>query len=158
MGAGVSKNNMNENKLSTDELFALLFKEPSLPLFLQREATDLTLPSFNEYISALCEERNEVPEHVIVRANLEKSYGHRLFSGTRTPSRDTVLQFAFGFCLNVKETQELLKVARKSLLYPRVKRDSAIIYCLHNEISIVDTQIILHDLGLPLLGGGRRND
>lgn len=149
---------MNNNRLSTEELLSLLFKEPSLPLFLQREATDLTLPSFSEYITSLCTERNEIPEHIIVRSNLEKSYGHRLFNGSRTPSRDTVLQLAFGFCLSVAETQDLLKVARKSLLYPRVKRDAAIIYCLHNGITIVDTQIILHDLDLPILGGGRKND
>jgi hypothetical protein len=100
-----------------------------------------------------------VPEHIIQRAGLEKSFGHQLFSGRRTPSRDTVLQLAFGFSLSVTDTQELLKVARKSPLYPRVKRDSAIIYRLYHGKSFVDTQIILHDLDLPILGdGGRKND
>ena len=150
---------MDQKRLSTEELLALLFKTPSLPLFLEGKGSDIMLPDFHEYISSLCVEQNEVPEHIIQRAGLEKSFGHQLFSGRRTPSRDTVLQLAFGFSLSVAGAQELLKVARKSPLYPRVKRDSAIIYCLYHEKSFVDTQIILHDLDLPILGGGgRKND
>ena len=149
---------MDQNKFSTEELLALLFKTPSLPLFLEGKGSDITLPIFHEYISSLCAKQKEVPEHIIQRAGLEKSFGHQLFNGRRSPSRDTVLQLAFGFSLSVAGTQELLKVARKSPLYPRVKRDAAIIYCLHHEISFVDTQIILHDLDVPILGGGRKCD
>ena len=47
----------------------------------------------------------------------------------------------------------MLKVARKSVLYPRIKRDTVIIYCLHNRVSLLDTEIILENLGLPILGG-----
>ena len=149
---------MDQRILSTDELLTLLFKTPNLPVFLEGRESDLMLPEFHEYISSLCAEQKEVPEHIIQRAGLEKSFGHQLFSGRRTPSRDTVLQLAFGFSLTVNETQELLKVARKSLLYPRVKRDSAIIYCLYHHIPFVEAQIILYDLDLPILGGGRKND
>ena len=149
---------MEQNKCSTEELLTLIFKAQSLPLFLESKDSDITMPAFHEYISSLCAKQQEVPEHIIQRAGLEKSFGHQLFSGRRLPSRDTVLQLAFGFSLSVSETQELLKIARKSPLYPRVKRDSAIIYCLYHGFSMVDTQIILQDLDLPVLGGGRKND
>ena len=148
---------MKESTRRTEELLALLFKEQSLAHFFQQEETSFELPPFCEYISALCKKRGEVPERVIARANLEKSYGHQLFTGKRNPSRDTVLQLAFGFEASVEEAQEMLKIARKSPLYPRAKRDTAVIYCLHNHISLVDTQIILYDLGLLVLGG-KRND
>ena len=144
--------------LGTEELLALLFNTTNLPLFLNGSASDITLPNFHEYISSICARQNEVPEHVIQRAGLEKSFGHQLFSGRRTPSRDTVLQLAFGFSLSVPETQDLLRIARKSPLYPRVKRDAAIIYCLYHDIPFLDAQIILYDLNLPVLGGGRKND
>ena len=103
-----------------------------------------------------CREHSEVPEQVILRANLEKSFGHQLFSGKRNPSRDTVLQLAFAIRADVDQAQEMLKVAQKSILYPRIKRDTVIIYCLHNKISLGDTEIILYDLGLPPLGGKKR--
>jgi len=146
----------DEYRRSTDELLKLLFQETSLDGFFQREDTSFMTTSFREYITAWCKRRNEVPERVINRANLEKSYGHQLFSGKRNPSRDTVIQLAFGFEADLEQTQELLKAARKSPLYPRIKRDAAIIYCLYHRFSVVDAQIILHDLGLPILGGGRK--
>ena len=142
-----------EQRISTDELLKLLFKERSLEQFLQRNESAYLSSGFSDYLSDWCKVHQEVPEQLIRRANLEKSFGHQLFSGKRKPSRDTVIQLAFAMGANVSETQEMLKIARKSLLYPRIKRDTVIIYCLHNHISLVDTEIILSDLGLPILGG-----
>ena len=145
-----------EKRLTTDELLKLLFKERSLEQFLQRNESAYLNTTFADYLSGWCRREHEVPEQLIRRANLEKSFGHQLFSGRRTPSRDTVIQLAFGFSLTIAEAQELLKVAGKSPLYPRVKRDSAIIYCLYHAVPLVDAQVILYDLGLPALGEGRK--
>lgn len=142
-----------EKKISTDELLRLLFQERSLEQILQRTESAYLHITFADYLSNWCKSREEVPEQLIRRANLEKSYGHQLFNGKRKPSRDTVLQLAFAMGADVASAQEMLKVARKSLLYPRIKRDTVIIYCLHNRVSLVDTEIILQDLGLPILGG-----
>ena len=141
------------NQISTDELLRLLFKERSLENILQRTESAYLHITFADYLSDWCRDHQEVPEQIIRRANLEKSYGHQLFSGKRKPSRDTVIQLAFALHAYVAEAQEMLKITRKSLLYPRIKRDTVIIYCLHNHVSLVDTEIILHDLGLPILGG-----
>ena len=142
-----------EKRVSTDELLKLLFKERSLEQFLQRNESAYLNPSFSEYLSAWCKEHQKVPEQLIRRANLDKSFGHQLFSGKRRPSRDTVIQLAFAMGADVAQTQEMLKIARKSLLYPRIKRDTVIMYCLHNRVSLIDTEIILSDLDLPILGG-----
>ena len=141
------------NRISTDELLALLFKERNLEQFLQRNESAYLTASFSDYLNAWCRKRLEVPEQVIRRANLEKSYGHQLFSGKRNPSRDTVLQLAFAMDADLPQAQEMLRIARRSPLYPRIKRDAVLIYCLHNHISLVDAQIILQDLELPLMGG-----
>ena len=142
-----------EKRISTDELLKLLFKERSLEHFLQRNESAYLITGFSEYLTAWCKAHQQVPEQLIRRANLEKSFGHQLFSGKRKPSRDTVIQLAFAMGADVSETQEMLKIARKSLLYPRIKRDTVIIYYLHNHISLVDTESILADLNLPVLGG-----
>ena len=143
----------DDNRISTDELLALLFKERNLEHFLQRNESAYLTASFSDYLNAWCKKHLEVPEQVIRRANLEKSYGHQLFSGKRNPSRDTVLLLAFAMEADLTQAQEMLRIAGRSLLYPRIKRDAAIIYCLHNHVSLMDTQIILQDLELPLLGG-----
>ncbi len=140
-------------RISTEELLALLFKERSLEHFFKTNEEACRMPSFSDYLNAWCRERGEVPEQVIRRANLEKSFGHQLWRGTRNPSRDTVLKLALAMEADFSGAQEMLRLARHSQLYPRIRRDAAVIYCLHKHISLVDAQIILQDLGLPLLGG-----
>jgi hypothetical protein len=73
----------------------------------------------------------------------------------RNPSRDTVLQLAFGFEMDTDETQQLLKIAGVTALHPRVKRDAVIAYCLHNRKSVMEVQRLLFDNNLPLMGGKR---
>ena len=143
----------DEKQVSTDELLKLLFKERSLEQFLLRNESAYLNADFSDYLSNWCKSHQEIPEQLIRRANLEKSFGHQLFSGKRKPSRDTVIQLAFAMDADVPQAQEMLKIARKSPLYPRIKRDTVIIYCLHNHISLVETGIILTDLKLPALGG-----
>ena len=142
-----------EKRISTEELLKLLFQERSLERFFQRNESAYLVTAFSDYLSHWCKTHQQVPEQLIRRANLEKSFGHQLFSGKRRPSRDTVLQLAFAMGADVAQAQDMLKIARKSLLYPRIKRDTVIIYCLHNHIRLVDAEIILADLNLPILGG-----
>ena len=139
--------------ISTRELWAQLFHATSVETFLNDSAQAFSIPSFSDYITNLCQSRNEKPEHVIARAGLDKSFGHRLFTGKRNPSRDTVLQLAFGFVMTTDETQQLLKIARNTPLHPKVKRDAVIAFCLHNKMKLIDTQQVLHNHNLPLLGG-----
>lgn len=151
---------MNENqvKTRTSTLFRLLFKTSNIKELMENNADEMRLPSFSEYISGLCADCGEVPERIIKRANIERSFGHQLFKGTKKPSRDTALQLAFGFETDVDTAQELLRYAGMSALYPRIKRDAAIIYCLHNRFTIVEAQNVLYDMKLPLIGGGRQSE
>ena len=68
------------------------------------------------------------------------SYGHRLFSGERNPSRDTALRLAFALEQDFDGVQQLLKFARAAVLHPRVKRDAVIAYCLHNHKTLMVRQ------------------
>ena len=146
---------MSDNKkpLPTSKLWEQLIKATSLGQFIGQNESEIGLPAFCEYISSLCKERGEVPERVIKKANIERSFSHAIFRGDRNPSRDTVLQLAFGFGADVDLAQALLRHAGHSLLYPRVPRDTAIIYCLIHGTSFVETQHILMELDLPLIGG-----
>ena len=142
-----------ESALTTSGLLRRLFKTTSFDRFLEENGESVSLPPFHAYLSALCEERGEVRERVIKRADIERTYGHQLFRGIRTPSRDKTVQLAFGFGLTVDETQELLKAAQKRQLYPKLKRDAALIYGLSHHLTVTEVQALLEQLGLTLLGG-----
>jgi len=138
--------------VKTTELWARLFKMPSIRAFIGENSGEIGLPEFSVYIREICARAGEAPERVIRRANIERSFGHQIFRGGRRPSRDTALQLAFGFNADVPLAQSLLKCAGHSPLYPRIERDVAIGYCLHHHMTLVDTQSILEELCLPLIG------
>ena len=140
-------------KVRTSTLLRRLFKAPNLEGFIEDNVDIIQAPLFHTYISELCQVMEQVPERVIKQSSIERTYGHQLFNGTRKPSRDKVIQLAFGFGLDVDGTQKLLKMAQKNPLYPRIKRDAAILYCINHHKGILETQNMLHELELTMLGG-----
>ena len=138
-------------EITTGELWVRLFNAPAIDSYLKEN--DCELPAFYDYINELCEARKEKPGTIIKRSNIEKSFGHRIFSGARNPSRDTVIMLAFGFEMTTDDAQQLLKIARHTQLHPKIKRDAVIAYSLFNHKNIDETQQLLYDNKLPVLGG-----
>ncbi len=141
-----------QNKISTDSLLKRIFKTKSLSGFLERNEEHMQSPDFCGMLRTYCEERDMIPEKAILRAQIDRTYGHQLFNGTRRPSRDKVLQLALGIGLSVDETQRLLQSAGKSALYPRIRRDAVLLYCLKNALGMMEAQELLNQYGLTLLG------
>lgn len=143
---------MKEKHTST--LFLELEKNGTFAKFAEVNEESFIQSDFAEYISLLSMEKEMTPIQIIKNAQIDRVYGHQLFSGVRKPSRDKVLQLAFGFGLSLEETQKLLRMADKSSLYPKIKRDAAIIYGLNNRMQISEMQEFLFSLDLPVIGGG----
>lgn len=108
--------------------------------------------SISDNLKQLCKERGVVPEQVIKKAQIDRTYGHQIFNGTRLPSRDKLIQIAFGLGLTLEETQRLLWSSGKSGLYPRFKRDAAIIFGISHQMDIMEMQCLLTSIEIPLLG------
>lgn len=146
-----------DKSLTTGTLMRRLFRTSSFEKFKEKNSDAFGLPAFHEYITELCMEKGEVREHVIKRSGLDRVYGHQIFTGRYVPSRDKVIQLAFGFSLDVKGAQELLRIARKPELYPKVERDAAILFSLSHHMEFDEVQELLIELRLPLLGGDRND-
>ena len=139
-------------KISTDSLLRRIYRTKNLNTFLQRNETFMQAADFCTLLQTFCRERQMIPERVILLAQIDRNYGHQLFNGTRRPSRDKVLQLAIGMKLSVEETQQLLQAAGKSALYPRLKRDAALIFCLKEGYDMIETQNLLGQYGMTMLG------
>ncbi len=146
----MSKDKPNE-KLTTTALFSLLEKSRSLEAFLDEHESDLPAPSISDYLAYLLERYQLSKQDVIRAANLERSNGYQIFNGYRTPRRNALLRIALGMHLTLEETQYLLKLALRGELYPRNRRDAAIIYCISHQFSLIDTEIMLEQLGEEIL-------
>ncbi len=140
-------------RVNTNTLMKRLFKAADLDTYLEGNESNLHSPDFYTLLKQACEKRDMLPAQVIERSQIERTYGHQLFNGTRRPSRDKVLQLALGLGLSVDETQRLLRAAGKSPLYPRLKRDAVILFGIQKKLPILTVQENLTKYGLTLLGG-----
>lgn len=138
--------------VTTNTLLRRIVKGRDFQEILEADSQAFEERSVSEYLRSLCEERGLVSEQVIKKAQIDRTYGHQIFNGTRIPSRDKLIQLAFGFELTLDETQKLLKIAGKSMLYAKIKRDAVCIFGISHKRSIMEVQYLLTSLGLPLLG------
>ena len=138
--------------IPTSTLMKKLFKTAGLKSFMADYDGVFVTEDFATHLKELCAARYLSCAQVIHSCGIDRTYGYQLFSGVRQPSRDKVIQLAFGFPLSIEETQELLRIAGKSPLYPKIKRDAAILYCLRHRVGFCDVQATLQELNLPLIG------
>lgn len=105
-----------------------------------------------DYLRRLLEERQLGVREAIRRCNLERSYGYQLFNGTRKPTRDTLLTLAIQLELTEEETQRLLKLAGRPVLYARNRRDAALLYCLSHRLTPAQAEELLAELEVSIHG------
>ncbi len=139
-------------KASTDTLLDGIFKASKFDRYVRSYESEMCLPSLSEHLATLCVEKDVRRASVIRKAGIDRSFGFQIFQGVKNPSRDKVIQLAFGFALDYEQTQQLLRIAHKSALYPRIKRDAALIYCLNRHMDLTDAQAMLSGMDLPILG------
>lgn len=109
-------------------------------------------PAFHEYLYLLMEGRQIFAPTLISTACISKTYAYQFLNGERLPGRDIILRVSLAMGLTLDETQRLLTLAGKSPLYPKIRRDAGILYCLKKRMTLDETNSFLEDLGeVPLL-------
>lgn len=140
--------------VTTNTLLKQIINSKDFQKVLERNEEEFYEASLPEYLNGLCEERGMRRGEVIARSQIARTYGYQIFNGVRIPSRDKLIQLAFGFGLSLEETQELLRVSGKSILYAKMKRDAACIFGISHKMSVMEVQDLLESVGVPLLGDG----
>lgn len=132
---------------STDELFTLIQETRSLESFLDTAGASVPPLNTQTYLMQMLREHKLTKRAVIQEAGLERSTGYMIFLGKRNPKRNTLLSLALAMRLTLQETQRLLKIAQRGELYPKNRRDAAIVYCIHHQLKPIDAGILLDQIG-----------
>ena len=112
---------MIEERL-TEDLLARLLAAPNPDSYL---GEGLTLQrSLADYLHEL-----------LAAKGLNSTVVYDAFSGKSRLGRDNALMVAFGLGCSLRETQRLLKLAGAAELYPKVRRDAIIIWCIDRGMS-----------------------
>ena len=130
---------------TTEDLLKTLLRTDEYSRF--QALKDNGVVSLEEHLDALLDQKETSRAEVIYRARLDTVYGYQIFNGTRKPSRDKLLQLAFGFPLTYKETLTLLRIAGVGSLYVRRRRDSIIIFALNKGFSLEQLNELLEQEG-----------
>lgn len=138
--------------MSTNTLLNRIIRGKDFKKVLEDNSEEFEEQSVSDYLNELCYIHNEVPERIIKKAQIDRTYGHQIFNGTRLPSRDKLLQLAFGFGLSLDETQKLLKISGKSALYAKIRRDAVCIFAISHNMDMMELQDMLASAGVPMLG------
>ncbi len=137
----------DNRKLNTQELMSMLQSSPSLDTVLDSQFENVRDPELAEYRDELLKAHTCTIPQVINRTVLSKSFVYQIFNGSRCPNRDILLRIAFAMELTLDETQRLLTLSQRGALYPKVRRDAAIIFCLQRKCTLMDTSELLESIG-----------
>ncbi|MEZ3446993.1 MAG: helix-turn-helix transcriptional regulator [Lachnospiraceae bacterium] len=120
--------------------------------YLDNNKDYLISQSLSEHLNQLLSQKGVSRADVVRGSMLDRAYVYQIFSGEKTPSRDKLLAVAFGLKLSDSETQQLLKLSGNRALYAKDRRDAVILFALYHKKTLQETNDMLFDLGLAVLG------
>lgn len=137
--------NEDLRRVPTDEIINQIKEAPGQ--FSEKKLDLIEDICFEDYLNALMEKYHCTPGQLIIRTCLSKPFVYQILKGERVPGRDVVLRISLGLRADVNETQHLLMLAEKGILYPKIKRDAAILCCIESRKSLEYTNQFLEEHG-----------
>ena len=138
----------SENVKSTKELLHILESAKSLnelEKFTNELSSMNSFSSFHEYINSYIAKKNIIPAELIQASLIQRNYGYQILNGTKHPGKDKIIALCLSLKLTVEEAQRALSLANECQLYAKKRRDSIIIFALNNQLSVIETNELLHD-------------
>ena len=136
----------------TDELVEELKISPDARTFQKQNSNEFKMP-LHEYLNKLLQEKNLSKSELVEKINSEDKHIYHIFSGLRKPSRKKLLTIARAMELNLDETNYLLRYGGFAILYVRDVWDSVIMHAIEKNLTVIEINFILDELGQPLLNG-----
>ena len=142
----------NGSKLLTEELLNELNANPGAFEARLRENPMNSTMIPHKHLHSLIAQRSITLSQLIEQSGLSKPFVYQILAGERKPGRDTLIRIALCINLPLEETQRLLALWEHSRLYPRVRRDAAVLLCMKRGLSMNEVSEYLSSIGeKPLL-------
>ena len=125
---------------NTDDLFELIDHSGS-DFLIHIDDQKLGQPNnlLSGYIYEKMNKYSITPHDIVMKTNISQSHVYQIISGTRRAGRDKLIVLALAVGLDLEETQRLLTLGQCGTLYPKVRRDAAIICCINEHMDMYET-------------------
>ena len=119
----------------------------------------LACRSLPDYLQQLLDERGLRRPEVVRQAGINPTFGYQIFVGQRNPSRNKLLQLAFGMQLGIHDASELLERGGVCRLRPDCRRDLIVAYALYHGLGVEQCDDLLWERGeRTIMPGKPRGD
>lgn len=137
---------MPKKERLTEGLLMRLLAVPDVESYLDEPGSTVNrdLP---QYLRELLDERGMKRAEVARASGLNGTVVYDIFAGKSRPGRDHSIMLALGMRCSLRETQRLLRLSGVSELWPKVRRDAIIIWCINHGFDRSATDDKLWDLG-----------
>ena len=145
-GGSSVKHTDTEKKLTTSQLLSIIKKSGQFSEVTNIWQDEMETPVFCHYLYETMEKHKLTAKDIIQRSGIERSYFYHLLSGFKTPGRNIVLRICLCMEATLTETSQLLRLAGHGSLYPKVRRDAAIIFAIEKKYTMQQANELLLSL------------
>ena len=136
------------NKKATDDLLEELKKENTdINCYVSENSESFIQVNLSEFWNKLFEKCKKTKSDIVNNSDISYIYFYEILQGKKIPSKDKIIRLILAMELGLEDCQEALKYCNQSQLYPRIKRDSYLIYAIEHNYSVFKTQEMLIEAG-----------
>lgn len=134
-------------KTTTELLRELKRQSCSLPDYLSNHKDTFVVEDIKDFWEELITKKNYSKSNIINKSDFSYCYFYDVINGRKMPTKDKVVRLALAMKMSVDECQQALKISGRSALYPKVRRDSVLIYAIEKHLTIAQCDDLLTQHG-----------
>ena len=113
--------------------------------FITTNEETINLVSFSEYMEQYINNNNFSKSEIIHSSLINRTYAYQVLQGTKRPSRDKVVALCLACKMKLEEVTKCLTLSQNAVLYTKNKRDAIIIFAVNRNLSVIQTNELLHE-------------
>ncbi len=130
-------------KSTTDLLNELSDSKCDIHKYITENKGTMIKNDINEFWERVIAESGMSKSNIINKSDFSYRYFYDVINGRKIPSRDKIVRLMMTMKSGVEFCQEALRLSDKCALYPKIQRDSIIIFALQNEFALDELQELL---------------
>lgn len=134
----------DELRKKTDELLKeLKFKKTDIQEYIENNPESFIEINLKEFWGEILESSSMSKSDIINKSDFSYVYFYDVIAGKKIPTSDKIIRLVLAMHLSLDQCQTALRYCGKSQLYPRIKRDSILIYAISHGYTVLQTQELL---------------
>ena len=138
----------DEIKKRTDELLEeLKFKNTDIQEYIERNQDSFIQINLKEFWGEIVNNSGMSKSDIINKSDFSYVYFYDVIAGKKIPTSAKINRLVLAMHLTLEQCQTALRYCGKSQLYPRIKRDSLLIYAITHGYTVYQAQELLSNSG-----------